>query len=86
MQYTIDEQGIHYKIEDDEADRVARIVAQRRLVAVEPKKPEISLSDAVKECQKISEQQHAWEKSSQHAALDGCECDRIGVRRCGMCE
>lgn len=77
MQYTIDEQGIHYQIEDDEADRVARIVEQRRLVAVEPVTPEIPLIEAVATLQRISAQQHAW---------DDCECERIGVRRCGMCE
>lgn len=79
MQYTIDnERGILFRIEDDEADRVARIVEQRRLVAVEPVTPEIPLVEAVAACQRIS--------AEQHAALDDCECSRIGVKKCGMCE
>lgn len=79
MTYTIDERGIHYRIEDDEADRVARLVEQRRAIAVEPATPPIPLPDAVKACQDISAQ--------HHAAFDAaCECEASGVRHCGMCE
>lgn len=78
MQYMIDEQGIHYMIEDQIADETDRLLDRRRAQAAEPNLPEISLTEAIKTCQDIS---------AQIAALDSdCECERIGVKPCGMCE
>lgn len=77
MNYMIDDNGIHLFIEDREADAVAALLDHRRLVAVEPVTPEIPIPEAVAKCQEISAQQHAWED---------CECERIGVKKCGMCE
>lgn len=53
MKYLVDEQGIHYLIEDAEADRVAELQAERSAVD-DP--AEISLFDAVRACHDIS----AW--------------------------
>lgn len=53
MKYLIDERGIHYLIEDAEADQVAELQAERSAVD-EPS--EIPLSDAVRACHDIS----AW--------------------------
>lgn len=53
MKYLIDEQVIHYFIEDAEADRVAALKAQP-ITVDEP--AEIPLPDAVRACHDIS----AW--------------------------
>lgn len=53
MKYLIDELGIHYFVEDAEADRVAELQAER---AVVDETAEIPLTDAVAACRDIS----AW--------------------------
>lgn len=76
MNYMIDERGIHLWVEDQIADETDRLLDQRRAQAADPTLPEIPLADAIKTCQDIS---------AQYAESD-CECQRIGVKKCGMCE
>lgn len=56
MKYFIDERGIHYLVEDAEADQVAALKAEP-IIVDEP--AEIPLSDAIAACHKISAELNA---------------------------
>ena len=76
MRYTIDERGIHYQIEDQEADAQAE---EARAAEANAEPPPIPLPEAVATVERVA--------AKLRTDLQQCECRTQGAPTlCGGCE